>query len=111
MSNDVNADLGLVDNLFNMLKVNAMHNNWSLGIFGCYNPSLHPFHVYLMDLARIIMWTTVFDYSFDFSKVYDKSMRELTIIDVVLLVFSYLHSSEMHALVYDKLLRALKANE
>jgi len=55
-------------------------------------------------LPRKIILTIVFDYSFDFSKAYDKSMRALAIIDVVLLVFSYLHSSEMHALVYDKLL-------
>ena len=34
-------------------------------------------------------------------------MRALTIIDVVLLVFSYIQSSTVHALVYDKLLRAL----
>ena len=57
------------------------------------------------------MCTTFFDYSFDFSKAYDKFMRALTIIDVIFLVFSYLHSFEMHALVYDKLLRALKESE
>jgi len=53
------------------------------------------------------MWTTFFDHSFDFSKAYNKFMRALTIIDVMLLVFSFLHSFKMHTLVHDKLLRAL----
>ena len=64
-----------------------------------------------MDLPRKIMWTTVFDHSFDFSEACIKFMRALTIVDVNLLVFSYLHSSEMHALVYGKLLRALIVSE
>ena len=67
MSNDINVDLGLEDNLFNMLKGNAIDKNWSLGTFGGYNPSLDPFHVYLVDLPRKITWTTFFDHSFDFS--------------------------------------------
>ena len=111
MTKDINGDSNLMDNLFDMPKGNVIDDNWSLGAFGGYNPFLDPFHVYLMDLPRKIMWTTFFDYFFDFSKAYDKFMRALTIIHVILLLFSYLHSSEIHALVYDNLLRALKAFE
>jgi len=51
------------------------------------------------------MWISFFRHSFDFSKAPDKFKRALTIMDVVLLVFSYIHSFEMHALVYYELLR------
>ena len=81
----------------------------SLGTFEGYNPSLDPFHDYLVDMPRKIIWTI--DHSFDFSKAYDTFMRALTIIDVSLPVFSYIHHSRMHARVYDKLLRALTASE
>ena len=64
-----------------------------------------------MDLPQKIMYTTLFDHSFDFSKAHDKFMRVLTIIDRIILVFSYLHSFDMHALVYDKLLKVLTASE
>ena len=104
-------DSNLIGNLFDMLKGNGIHDNWSLGTPRGHNSYLDLFHVNLVDLARKIIWTTFFDYSFDFSKEYDKFMRSLTIIIVILLVFSYLHSVEMHALVYDKLLRALVTSE
>ena len=38
-------------------------------------------------------------------------MRALTIIDATLLVYSNIHSFEMHALIYDKLLIALTKSE
>jgi len=83
----------------------------SLGTFEGYNPSVDPFHNYLVDLPRKIIWTTFFNHSSDFSKAYDTIMRALPIIDVSLPVFSYIHHSRMHARVYDKLLRALTAFE
>jgi len=76
-----------------------------------YNPSLNPFHDYLVDLRRKIIWTTFFDHSSDFAKECDTFMRIQTIIDVSLSVFYYIHHSGMHAEVYDKLLRALTASE
>ena len=53
------------------------------------------------------MCTTVFNHSFNFSKAYDKFMRALTIIDMVLIVLCYVHYSKMHTLAYFELLRAL----
>jgi len=38
-------------------------------------------------------------------------MRALTIIDEILLVFFYIHSFEMLALVYDKFLRVFTASD
>ena len=83
----------------------------SLGTFESYNLSVDPFHDYLVDLPRKILWTTFFDYSFNFSKAYDKFMKALTFINLILLVLSYTHFSKMHAMVYNKLLRALTAFE
>jgi len=56
------------------------------------------------------MWITLFDHSFNFSKAYDKVMRALTIIDVILLASSYLDFAEIHAPVYDKFSWALTAS-
>jgi len=80
-------------------------------MFEGYNPSLDPFHDYLVDMPRKIIWTTFFDHSFDFSKACDTFMRALTIIYVSLPVISYIHHSGMPAEVYDKFLRALTASE
>jgi len=38
-------------------------------------------------------------------------MRVPTIIDIISLVFSYINSSHIHALLYDKLLRALTTSK
>jgi len=38
-------------------------------------------------------------------------MRAPNVVNVVLLMFCYIHSSEMHALVYDKLFRVLTTSE
>ena len=82
-----------------------------IGTIEGYNPSLDPFHDYLVNMPRKIICTTFFDHSSDFSKAYDTIMRALTIIDVSSPVFSYIHHSRMHARVYDKLLRSLTASE
>jgi len=57
------------------------------------------------------MWTTFFDHSFDFPKGYNKFKRALSIIVMILLVFSYIHSFEIHVLMYDKLLKVLTLSE
>ena len=62
-------------------------------------------------MLRKIDRTTFFDYSFDFSKAFDKCERAFTFFAMILIVFSYSHHSEMHAQVHDKLLRALTAFE
>ena len=57
------------------------------------------------------MWSTFFDDTFDFSMAFDEFKRPLTFFAPSFLVFSYLHHSEMHALTFDKLLRALIASK
>jgi len=62
-------------------------------------------------MPKKIEWTTFFDYYFDFSTVFDKCKRALTLFAMILLVFSYSHHFEMHAKAHDKLLRALTTSE
>jgi len=57
------------------------------------------------------MFTISFDHSTDFSEAFDKFRRALTITPTFMFGCSYLHSSELHAQVFDKLLRALTASE
>ena len=57
------------------------------------------------------MFTISFDHSTDFSKAFDKFRRALTITRTFTSECSYLHSFELHAQVFDKLLRALIASE
>jgi len=83
----------------------------SLGTFQGYDPLFDPFHDYLVDMPRRIIWSPLFDHSSDFSKAHDTIMRTLTITAVSFPVFSYIHHSRMHARVYDTLLRALTASE
>jgi len=52
-----------------------------------------------------------FDYSGDFSKVFDEFKRALTLFAPSLPMFSYSHHYEMYAAMHDKLLRALTASE
>jgi len=52
-----------------------------------------------------------FDHSFEFSMAFDKLKRPLILFAPSLLVFSYSYHSEMHAVILDKLLRALTAFE
>jgi len=58
-----------------------------------------------------IILTIAFDYSTDFSKAFDKFRRALTVIPGFMFMRSYLHSSQWHAPVFDKLLRALTTFE
>ena len=62
-------------------------------------------------MPRKIEWTTFFHYYFDFSIAFGKFKTALTLVATSLLMFSYLHSFEMHAKAHDKLLQALTASE
>jgi len=45
VSNDVDVDLDIVENLFGMIKGNMLDANWPLSTLGGYNHPLNPFHV------------------------------------------------------------------
>jgi len=62
----------------------------SLGTFQGYDPPFDPFHDYLVVMPGRIIWSPLFDHSFDFSKAHDTIMRALTLIAVSFSVFSYL---------------------
>ena len=79
----------------------------SLGTFRGSDPSLDPYSLYL---GNDIL-TIAFDYSTNFSKAFDKFRRALTVIFAFLFKFSYLHPSELHAQVLDKLIRVLTVFE
>ena len=83
----------------------------SLRTFGGYASSLDPYSLYLEDVPGKIIFIISYDHPTNFSKAFDKFMRALTITPTFMLGCSYLHSSELHAQVFDKLLRALTASE
>jgi len=62
-------------------------------------------------VPRKITWSTFFDRIFYFSMAFDEFKRPLTLFAISFVVFSYSHHSEMSAITYDKLLRALTASE
>ena len=76
-----------------------------------YNPSLDPYCAYLEDVPRNMTWSTFFDNTFDFSMEFSKFKRPLTLFASYFVMLSYLYHSEMHAVTYDKFLRALTASE
>ena len=55
-----------------------------------------------------IILTSAFDYSSDFSKAFIVFRRTLAVMHLFRFACSYLHSCELHAQVFDKLLRASK---
>jgi len=57
------------------------------------------------------MWSTFYDNTFDFSMAFSMFKRLLTFFASSFVVLSYLHHSAMHAVIYDKLLRALTTSE
>jgi len=69
-----------------------------------YNPSFDLYCAYLEDIPREIMWSTFIPHTFNFYTVFDKFKRPLTFVVSSFVVSSHLHHSEMHAIVYDKLL-------
>ena len=83
----------------------------SLGTFRGYDPSLDPYSLYLECMPLKTMFVTAFTCFTDFSKAFDKFKRALTIISAFLFRCSYSPTSEFHAQVFAKLLRALTASE
>jgi len=83
----------------------------SLGIFRGYYPSLDPYSLYLQSMPLKIMLISAFNFFTDFSKAFDKFKRALMIISAFLFKCFYLHRPELHAQMFDKLLRALTASE
>ena len=76
----------------------------SLGDISGFHPSFDPYCAYLEDVPRKIVWSTFFDYDFDFFMAFYEFKRALTLFAPALLVFSYSHHSDMHAAMHDKLL-------
>jgi len=100
-----------VVNYHNVLEENVDDCVEFLGTFRGYDPSFDPYSLYLRNVLAENMLTIAFDYSTDFSKVFDKFRRVLIIISRFIFTCSYLHPAELHAQVYDKLVRALTASE
>jgi len=63
---DFNVDLGYDDHMFHMLGGNVDHFE-SLGYLSGYDAALDPYCLSLVDMVRKIMWSTFFDFSFEFS--------------------------------------------
>ena len=63
-----NVDLGYEDKEFNLLG-RTVDDYVSLGYFRGYDPSIDPYCACLEDLPRTVMWTMLFNPSYDFSKV------------------------------------------
>ena len=76
-----------------------------------YDPFFDPYCVCLGDLSRKIMWTTFFNYFYDFSMAIDKVKRILIIFGVILVISSYLLFSDLWSQEFDKLLCALTASD
>jgi len=57
------------------------------------------------------MWSTFLDHAFDFSMAFDEFKRLLSLFAPSFPVFSYSHHSKLHAITYDKLLRALMTSK
>ena len=87
-----------------ILEGNEVDCYKSLGTFRGYDPFLDPYRLYLEGMPGKIMLIFAFDYSADFSKAFDKFRRAL--VNFLRFIFEcfYLHLSELHAQVFDKLL-------
>jgi len=94
-----------------MLQGDVFDCRDSLDAFRGYNLSFDPYHLYLESVPLKIIFITAFHSFIDFSKAFDKFKRALTIISAFLFKCFYSHTSELHAQMFDKLLRALMASE
>ena len=83
----------------------------SLGTLRGYDPSLDPYSLYLESMPLKIMFVTAFTSFTDFSTAFKKFVRALVLMYAFLFKCFYLHTSEFHAQVFDKFLRALTASE
>jgi len=102
-------DLGYEDNVLDMSGRNV-YDYISLGYFRGYNSFIDPYCICLEDLSRKVMWTTVFNHSYDFSKAFDKVKRMLIVFSVILVIASYLIFSKLWSQEFDKLLHVLTAS-
>jgi len=94
-----------------MLEGNEIDCIDSLGTFRGYGPSPDPYTLYPWSMRVKIMLATECNLFTDFSKAFNKFKRALAIVSAFLFKCSYLHPSEMHAQVFDKLLQPLMASE
>ena len=93
-----------------MLEENEVDYVEFLGTFRGYDPSLDSYGLYLVNIVAKIMGTIVFDHSHNFPKAFDKLRSAFTIISRFMFKCSHLHSFELDAQVFDKLLRALSCS-
>ena len=98
-------------NFHDMLQGEMLDCMDSLGTFRGYDPFLDPYGVYLKSQPLKIMFVTASNSFTDFSKAFAKFVRALVLMYAFLFKCFYLHTSEFHAQVFDKLLRALTASE
>jgi len=98
-------------NFYDMLQGDVFDCMDSLGTFRGYNPSIDPYGLYLESMPLKIMFITAFTSFTDFSKAFDKFQSALTILSALLFKCSCSHAYELHAQMFDKLLRALTAFE
>jgi len=101
----------LLADFHDMLQGDVFDCMDSLGTFKGYSPSLDSYSLYLESMPLKIIFITAFTSFTDFSKAFDKLKRALTIILAFLFKCFYLHHSDLHAQMFDKLLRALMASE
>jgi len=91
---DANDDLGYVDNMFSVLG-GSFDNYMSLGYFSGYDPCIHPYCVCLGNLPTKIMWTTLFNHSYDFSMAIDKFKGIRILFGMILVIDFYLLFSKL----------------
>jgi len=94
-----------------MLQGDVFDCRDSLDAFRGYNPSFDPYGLYLESMPLKIIFITAFHSFTDFLKAFNKFTRALAIISAFLFKCFYSHASELHAQMFDKLLRALTASE
>ena len=89
-----NVDLGNENNVLNVLGGNV-ENFGSLGYFSGYDATFDSYCIYVVDKPKKIMWSTFFDFSFDFSMAL--TLGGLILFFVLILMFSHSHACEPHA--------------
>jgi len=94
-----------------ILEGNEVYCYEFLGTLRGYDPSLDLYSLYLANMLGKIILTSAFAYSSDFSNTFDMFRRAVIVTHLFIFVCSYLHSSELHAHAFDKLMRALTASD
>ena len=105
---DFNVDLGYDNHMFHMLGGNVDHFE-SPGYLSGYDPTRDPYCLSLVDMPRKVMWSTFFDFSFDFSLAL--TLRGLILFFVLIFMFSHGHACKPRTVKFDKLLRALTESD